>query len=131
MGYLWGGLIVGGSTLGGGTGGGLGGKRGGNAGGTLGGVWGSAFPYSVGSGVFARVCLGGGVEVGVGAPVDAKMLANFQMASMVWAPKQEKGKAGAGLERASERRLDASVAALAEDIAGMAPLWGKTLLFWM
>ena len=110
-------------------GGGLGGNPGGTVGGTLGGVWWSSLPCSVGNGVVLRVRLGGGVGVGVGAPVAAKMSANCQMESIVWVPKQAKGEAGAGLARVLERRLAESVAASAEDIAGMAPLWGKTLLF--
>ena len=48
---------------------------------------------------------------------------------MVWSPKLGKGAAGAGLARTSTRLLDASVAALAEDITGMALLWGNNLLF--
>ena len=60
-----------------------------------------------------------------GAPVvAANMLASFRMESIVGAPKREKGAAGAGFARASARRLAASVAASAEDMAGMAPLWG-------
>ena len=34
--------------------------------------------------IVARVILGGGVGVGVGAPVAAKMSASYRMASMVW-----------------------------------------------
>ena len=60
-----------------------------------------------------------------GAPGVAKMLAIFQIASMVWASKWTKGAAGVGFARASDRRMAASVAALAEDMAGMAPLCGK------
>ena len=59
------------------------------------------------------------------APVVAKMSDSCRMASMVWAPKRAKGVAGAGFARASARRLYASVAASEEDMAGMAPLWGK------
>ena len=86
-GYLWGGLRSGGSNLGGGTGGVLGRRHGGTVGGTLGGSWGSALLFSGGICIIARVCLGGGVGVGVGAPVAAKKLANCWMESMVWAPK--------------------------------------------
>ena len=42
------------------------------------------------------------------------------MSSMVWVINRAKGEANAGFERASARRLDA----LAENISGMAPLWG-------
>ena len=76
----------------------------------------------MGSGVVAWVRLGDGV----GALVAAKMLDKYWMASMVWAPKRIKGADGTGLARASTRRLAASVAALVEDIAGMAPLWGNS-----
>ena len=48
-GYLWGGLRVGVSTLGGGSGGGLGGLIGGTVGGTLGGAWGSVLCFRLGS----------------------------------------------------------------------------------
>ena len=68
---------------------------------------------------------------GVGAPVAKKMSTDCQMAYMVWAPKQAKGAAGVGLARASVRCLAASMAASAEDIAGMALLWRKALLFWL
>ena len=67
----------------------------------------------------------GGVGFGGCAPVVAKLSASCRMASMVWAPKQENSAAGAGFARASARCLDASVAASAEDMAGMAPLWEK------
>ena len=60
-----------------------------------------------------------------GALVVAKMSASCRMASMVWAPNQAKGAAGAGVARASAMRLDASVAASTEDMAGVAPLCGK------
>ena len=63
--------------------------------------------------------------VGVVVPAAEKMSADFQIASMVWAPKQAKGAAGAGLAKALARRLAESMAALAEDIAGMEPLCGK------
>ena len=75
--------------------------------------------------------LGGGLGVGVDALVAEKNSANLRMASMIWAPKLAKDAAGAGLERAADRRLDASVAALAEYIAVMALLWEKTVLFWL
>ena len=70
--------------------------------------------------------LGDGVGVGVGAPVAAKMSVSCQIASMVWAPKQAKGAASAGLERESTRRLNASVTVSVENIVGMETLWGKT-----
>ena len=92
---------------------------------------GSELPFSVGSGAVARVRLGSGVGVGVGVPVSAKISANCHMASMVWAPKLDKGAAGTGLARALERRLALSMAALEEEIVGMAPLWGKNLPFWL
>ena len=129
-GYLWCGLRAGGSTLGGGNGGGLGGRNGGAVGGTLGGAWGSVLSYRRGSCIVARVRLGGGVGVGVGALIAAKMSASCRMASMVWAPKQAKDATGAGFARASDRPLSASMAASEEDIAGMALLQGKTVLFW-
>ena len=72
----------------------------------------------------------GGVEFRGGVPVVANMSASFRMASMVWAPKRAKGTAIAGFARASARRLAASLAASAEDMAGMAPLCGKTGQFW-
>ena len=75
--------------------------------------------------IVARVILGGGVGVGVGAPVAAKMSASCLMESMVWVPKRAKGAASVGYARASSRRLDASVDFSAEDTAGMAPVWGK------
>ena len=53
--------------------------------------------------------LGGGVGVGVGEPVAAKMSASCWMASMVWAPKRAKGADGADFSRASARRLAASL----------------------
>ena len=123
-GDLQGGFMVGVSTLSGGAGGGLGGKRGVTTGGTLGDAWGSALPCSVGSGVVAQVRLEGGLGVDVGAPVAAKMSANFRMASMVWDPKKAKSASGAGLRRALAWRLAESMAASAEDIMGMAPLCG-------
>ena len=49
---------------------------------------------------------------------------------MIWAPKWVKGAAVEGFARASDRRLAASVAALAEDIAGMVLLWGENVMFW-
>ena len=121
-GYLWVGLRVGGFTLGGGAGGGLGRWHGVTVGGTLGGAWWYILCCSMVSCIVARVRLGGGVGVGVGAPVASKMLASCRMASMVWVPKWVKGAAGAGFARASARRLAASVAASSEDISGMAPL---------
>ena len=128
-GYLWGGLHVGGSTIGGGSGGGLGGMLGGTADGTLGGAWGSVLCCRLGIFTVVRVCLviWGGLG---GAPVEAKMSASYRMASMVWAPKQTKGAAGSGFARASNRRLAASVAASVEDMTGMAPLCGKTEQYW-
>ena len=122
--YLWGGLHAGGSTLGGGSGGGLGGRNGGTVGGIIGGAWGSVLRCSMVSFVAARVRLVGRVVVGVGVPFAAKFSASCRMSSMVWAPKRAKGLAGAGFARALARRLALSVAALAEDIAGMAPLLG-------
>ena len=80
---------------------------------------------SLGSFTVARVRLGGGVGFGGCAPVAAKMSDSFRMASMVWATKRAMGAAVTGFARASDRRLDASVAALEEDMDGMAPLWGK------
>ena len=123
-GYLCGGLRVGGSTLGGGSGGGLGGLLGGTAGGTLVGAWGSVMCCRLGSCTVVRVCLVGWVGFG-GAPVAAKMSASCRMASMVLAPKQANGAACAGFARPSSRRLAASVATSAEDMAGMASLCGK------
>ena len=90
--------------------------------GTLGGAWISLLRYSRGSCIVSQVRLGGGVGFGVGVPVAAKILASCWMASMVWVQKRSKGAAGAGFSRASDRRLDASVATSAEDIAGMVPL---------
>ena len=99
-----------------GMGGGIGGRLGGTAGGTLGGAWGLVLCYRLGSCTVVRVCLVGGVGFTGGAPV---------VASMVWAPKRANGAAGAGFARGSDRCLDASVAASAEDMADMAPLCGK------
>ena len=115
------------STLGGGDGCGLGRRHGCTVGVTLGGAWYYVLLCSLGSCISARVRLVGGVVVGVGAPVAAKIPASFQMASMVWASKRLKGAAGADFERASARRLAASVTELAEGIAGIVPLWGETL----
>ena len=129
-GYLWGGLSAGGSTLGGGAGGDLGGRHVGTVGGTLGGAWGSVSLCSRGSCIVAWVCLGVGVGDSVGAPVAEKMSASCWMESMVWAPKRAKGESGAEFARESARRLDASMTALAYDIEGISPLWGKTVLFW-
>ena len=67
--------------------------------------------------------------IGVGVPVAAKISANFRIAPMVWMSKRAKGVGGAVLDRSSASCLAASVASLAEDIAVMAPLWRKTLLF--
>ena len=120
-GYLWGELRVEGSTLSGGYGGGLGGLLGGTAGGTLGSAWGSVLCCLLSSFTVVRVCLVGWVGFD-GAPVIAKMSDSCRMASMVWAPKRENGAAVEGFARASDRRLDASVAASAEDMASMAPL---------
>ena len=123
--YLWGGLCAGGSTLGGGYGGVIGGWLGGTAGGTLGGAWGSVLFCRLGSCTVAWVCLVGGVGLHGGAPVVANTSASCRMVSMIWAPKQENGTADAGFAMASARRLAASVAVSAEDMAGMEPLWGK------
>ena len=70
------------------------------------------------------MCLVGWGGIG-GAPVAAKMLASCRMASMVWVPKRANDAASAGFARASARRQAASVAASANDMAGMAPLCGK------
>ena len=91
----------------------------------LGGAWGSVLCCRKGSCTVVRVCLVGGVGLRGGASVVENMLASFRMASMVWAPKRAKGEAGAGFARVSARCLAASVAVSAEDMAGMAPLWGK------
>ena len=99
-------------------------------GGTLGVAWRSVLCCSLCSCTFARVRLGGGVEFGGCAPVAANISASCQMASMVWLPNREKGAAGAGFARASARRLAESVAGLVEEMAVMAPLWGKTGQFW-
>ena len=77
---------------------------------------------SLGSCTVARVRLGGGVGCGGCAPVAAKMLDSFRMAPMVWAQNRAKGAAGAGFARASARHMAASVAASADDMAGMVPL---------
>ena len=47
------------------------------------------------------------------------------MASVVYEPKRAKGAASTGFAMESARRLDASVDASAEEMAGMAPLCGK------
>ena len=122
-GYLWGGLRARGSTLNGWSGGGLGGLHGGTVGGTLGGAWGSMLCCSLGSYKVARACLGGKVGFGGCTPVAGNISASCRMASMVWAPKQAKGAAGAGFARGSDRRLAVSVSVSTEDMAGMAPLW--------
>ena len=122
-GCLWGGFCEEGSTLGGGDGVGLGGQHGGTVGGTLGGALGSVLGCSVGSCIVARVRLVGGVVVGVDALVAAKIPASCWMASVVWAPKQDKGAVSTGFARDSARCMAASMSASAEDIAGMAPLW--------
>ena len=75
-GYLWGGLRVGGYTLGGGSGGGLVGRLAGTAGGTLGGAWGSVLCCRLGSCTVLWVCLVGGVGLSGGSPVVEKMLAS-------------------------------------------------------
>ena len=129
--YLLGGLRARGSNFGGGTRGILCGRHGDTVGGTLRGAWESALPCSGGSCIFAQVRLGGGVCVGVGAPVAEKKSANYWIASMVWVPKLAKDAMSAGLERASARRLTASVAVLVEDKAGKAPFLGKTVIFWL
>ena len=64
-----------------------------------------------------------------GAPVIAKMSASCGMASIIWAPKRAKGAVGAGFARAEARCLAASVAASAEDMAGIAPLCGENRTF--
>ena len=97
---------------------------GGTASGTLRGAWGSVLCCRLGRCTIVRVCLVGWVGLG-GALVAAKMSASCRMASKVWAPKREKGAAGAGFARASDRRLAVYVDALVEDMAGMAPLCGK------
>ena len=74
--------------------------------------------------IVVRVCLVGWGGLS-GALVAAKMSASCRMASMVWATKRAKGEAGAGFARASARRLAASVATPADDMAGMVPLCGK------
>ena len=74
----------------------------------------------LGSCTLVSVCLVGWGGLG-GAPVAAKMSVSCRMASMVWELKQAKGTAGAGFARASARRLAVSVAALAEEMDGMAP----------
>ena len=90
---------------------------------------GSYLSCSVGNCVITRVRLGGAVGVGVCVLATAKMLADCRIASMVWAPKRVKGVAGVGSARASARHLDVPVAALEEDVGGMAPLWGENPLF--
>ena len=120
-------VACGGSTLSGGYGGGLSGRLGGTAGGTLRGVWGLVMCCRLGGCTVARVCFMGGVGLRSGAPVVAKVSASCRMESMVWAPKWAMGAASAGFARASTRHLAASVAALVEDMAGMAPLCGKNL----
>ena len=94
-------------------------------GGNFRGAWGSVLCCKLGICTVARVRLGGGVVLGGCAPVAAKISASCQIASMVWASKWTKGAAGAGFARASARRLDASIDAPLEDMAGMAPLCGK------
>ena len=94
-------------------------------GGTLRVDWGLVLCCILGSYTVAQVRLGGGVGFGGCAPVAGNMSASCRMASMVWASKRAKVVAGAGFVRASERRLAASVAASAEDMAGMAQLWGE------
>ena len=79
--------------------------------------------------VVAQVYFGGRVGVGVGALVAEKTLPNYWMVSIVWAPKQAKVAAGAGLASALARRLATPVAASEEDIAVMATLWGKNSTF--
>ena len=106
-GYLWGGSLVGGSTLGGGSGGGIVGLLGGTAGGTLGGAWGLVLWCRLGSCTVLHVRLVGWGGLG-GAPVAEKMPASCRMASMVWAPNWAKGAAGAEFARASARRQAAS-----------------------
>ena len=111
---------MGGSTLGDGSGGRRGGLLGVTVGGNHGGAWGSVLCCCLGSCTVLRVCLVGWGGLG-GAPVAANMSVSCRMASMVWALKWEKGAAGAGFARASARRLAVSVAALAEEMDGMAP----------
>ena len=89
------------------------------------GAWVYVLRCSMGGCLVARVCLGGGVGVGVDAPVAAKISASCRMASMVWASNGEKGVVGAGFARASARRLDTSMVVSEEDMDGMAPLCGE------
>ena len=83
----------------------------------------------MGNRVAVQVRLGDGVGVGVVVPFTAKMSANYQIASMFWYPKRVKGASGAGSERVLERHLAASVAASAEVILVMVPLWKKSPVF--
>ena len=82
--YLWGGLILGVSTLGGGAGGGRDDTHGGTAYKPLGDVWGSALPYRVGNGVVTQVRVWGEVGVGMGAMDVAKFPSYCMMASISW-----------------------------------------------
>ena len=91
----------------------------------------SAFPRGVGNWISVRLRLGVGVGVGVGVPVAVKICANFRISYMFWASKQVKGAASVGLSRALARRLAASVATSTDDIAGIALLWGRALLFFL
>ena len=83
----------------------------------------------MGNSVVVQVRVWGGVGVGVGVMDAEKMSDNCLMASMVWAPKREKGAASAGLGRVLARPLATSVAESVEDIVGMAPLWGELYCF--
>ena len=93
-------------------------------GGTLRGAWGSVLRNSMISCIVARVRLGGWFRGLCWCAGCSKMSASCWMASMAWASKRSKGAVGAGFARASDMRLAVSVSASAEDIAGMAPLWG-------
>ena len=115
---------MGGSTLDGGYEGGLGGLLGGTVGGTLGYAWGSILCCRLGISTVVCVCIVGWLGFG-GALVAEKMSDSCRMAYMVWAPKRAKGTAGAGFVRASDRRLAGSLAASADDMAGIAPLCAK------
>ena len=79
--------------------------------------------------LLCRCAFGGGVGVGVGVMDAEKMSDNCLMASMIWAPKREKGAASAGLGRVLARPLATSVAESVEGIVGMAPLWGELYRF--
>ena len=82
-GYLWGGLVYGGSNIGGGAGNGTSGGSCGAAGVTLGGVWGSALSRSMGSGAVVWVRLVIGLVVSVDVPATVKMTVGCQIVSLV------------------------------------------------